>query len=69
MILKLTDIQLNKLKTAVKNNTETTSRMSLKMFNGNDFTHESLLTTRQKKTKLGNTFNNNLQTDIKLSKV
>ena len=48
MILKLTDIQLNKLKTAVKNNTETTSRMSFKMFNGNDLTHESLLTTRQK---------------------
>ena len=32
----LSDIQLKKLKTAVKNNTGTTLRMSLKMFDGND---------------------------------
>ena len=37
--------------------------MSLKIFNGNDLPHESLLTARQK-TKLRNAFNNN----IKLSK-
>ena len=30
--VKLTDTQLKKLKTAVKNNTGTTLRMSLKMF-------------------------------------
>ena len=41
--------------------------MSLKMFNGNDLPHELLLTTRQK-TKLRNAFNNNMSTDIKLSK-
>ena len=34
--VKLTDIQLKKLKTAVKNKTETTLRMSFKMFDGND---------------------------------
>ena len=65
--LKLTDMQLKKLKTAVKNKTGTTLRMSLKMFNGNDLPHELLLTTRQK-TKLRNAFNNNMSTDLKLSK-
>ena len=45
---KLTDTQLNKLKTAVKYKTGTTLRMSLKMFDENDLPHELLLTTRQK---------------------
>ena len=63
----LSDAQLKKLKTAVKNKTGTTLRMSLKMFNGNDIPHELLLTTRQK-TKLRNAFNNNMSTDLKLSK-
>ena len=44
-----------------------TLRMSLRMFDGNDRRHELLLTTQQK-TKLRNAFNNNMQTDIKLSK-
>ena len=38
------------------------------MFNENDLPHELLLTTRQK-TKLRNAFNNNMSTDLKLSKV
>ena len=37
------------------------------MFNGNDLPHELLLTTRQK-TKLRNSFNNNMSTDLKLPK-
>ena len=37
------------------------------MRNGNDLSHELLLTTRQK-TKLRDTFNNNMLTDLKLSK-
>ena len=37
------------------------------MFNGNDLPDELLLTTRQK-TKLKNTSNNNLSTDLKISK-
>ena len=65
--VKLSDTQLKKLKTAVKDKTGTTLRMSLKMFNGNDLPHELLLTTRQK-TKLRNAFNNNMSTDIKLSR-
>ena len=46
--VKLTDTQLKKLKTAVKNNTRTTLKMSSKMFDGNDLPHDYLLTTRQK---------------------
>ena len=56
---KLSDTQLKKLKT--------TLRISLKMFNGNYLPHELLLTTKQK-TKLRNAFNNNMSTDLKLSK-
>ena len=37
------------------------------MFNGNNLSHELLLITRQK-TKLRNAFNNNISTDLKLSK-
>ena len=48
-----------KTKTAVKNNTGATSRMSLKMSDGNDRFHELLLTTRQR-TNLRNAFNNNM---------
>ena len=65
--VKLSDTQMKKLKTAVRNKTGTILRMSLKMFNGNDLPHELLLATRQK-TKLRNAFNNNMSTDLKLSK-
>ena len=65
--VKLSDAQLKKLKTAVKNKAGKTLRMSLKMFNGNDLPHELLLTTRQK-AKLRNAFNNNMSTDLKPSK-
>ena len=41
--------------------------MSLKIFYGNDLPHELLLTTRQK-TKLRNAFNNNMSTDLTVSK-
>ena len=37
------------------------------MFDGNSLPHELLLTTRQK-TKIRNAFNNNMATDLKLSK-
>ena len=37
------------------------------MFDRNDLPHELLLTTRQK-SELRNAFNNNMSTDIKLSK-
>ena len=65
--VKWSDIQLKKLKTGVKNKSETTLRISLNMFHGNDLPHELLLTTRQK-INLRNVFNNNMSTDLKLSK-
>ena len=65
--IRLTDAQLKKLKTTVKDKTGTTLIMILKMLDGNDLPHELLLTTRQK-AKLKNVFNNNILTDVKLSK-
>ena len=50
---KLSNSQLNKLKSAVKNRQGTTLRMSAKIFKGNNVLHELLLTTRQT-TKLRN---------------
>ena len=64
--VKLSDTQLKKIKTAVKDKTGTTLRISLKLFDGNHLPHELLLTTRQ--TKLTNAFNNNMSTDLKLSR-
>ena len=65
--VKLSYTQLKKLKTAVKDKTGTTLRMNLKILDGNDLPHELLLTTRQK-AKLINALNNNMSTDLKLSK-
>ena len=65
--VKLTNAQLKQLKTAVKDKTGTTLKMNSKFLNGNDLPHELLLTTRQK-TKLINAFDNNMSTDLKLSK-
>ena len=65
--VKLSNSQLKRLKDAVSNNTGTNLRISLKMFNGDNLPHESLLTTR-KKTKRRNAFNNNTSTNIKLTK-
>ena len=65
--VKLSDSRLNKLKTGVKNQTGTSLRMNIRMFNGNNLPHEFLLTTR-KTTKLRNAIENNMSTDIKLPK-
>ena len=65
--VKSSDSQLNKQKTAVKNQTGATLRMNIKIFNGKNLPHELLLTTRQK-TKLRNAFENNMPTGIRLSK-
>ena len=65
--VRLSNGQLKKLKDAVSNNTGTTLRISLKMFNGNNLPHELLLTRRQK-TKVRNAFNNNKSVSIKLFK-
>ena len=65
--VRLSGTRLKKPKTAVKNKTGKTLRINLKMFNGNNFPHELLLTRRQK-TKLRNALSNNMSTDLKLSK-
>ena len=64
---KLTNVQLNKLKKAVKSNEGATLRLGIRNFNKDERPHELLLTIRQN-TKLRNALNNNSATDIKLSK-
>ena len=64
---KLTNVQLNKLKKAVKFNEGATLRLGIRNFNKDEPSHELLLTTRQN-TKLRNAVNNYSATDIKLSK-
>ena len=63
----LKNVQLNKFKKAIKSNEGATLRLGIKNFNKVELPHELLLTTRQN-TKLRNAINNNLTTDIKLSK-
>ena len=65
--VKLTNLQLSKLKKAVKSNEGATLRIGIKNLNKDELPHELLLTARQR-TKLRNTINNNSATDIKLSK-
>ena len=64
---KLTNVQLNKFKKAVKSNEGVTLRLGIRNFNKDEHPHELLLTTRQN-TKLRNAVNKNSATDIKLSK-
>ena len=64
---KLTNVQSNKFKKAVKSNEGATLRLGIRNFNKDERPHELLLTTRQN-TKLRNAYNNNSATDIKLSK-
>ena len=47
--VKLTHSRLKKLKNAVKNKTGTTLRMNLKMFDGNDLTHDNKIKNEAKK--------------------
>ena len=67
MNLKLTDTQLKKLKSTFQNKAGTTLRISLKMFDWIDQPHD-VLPARRQKTKLRHVFNNNMSTDLKLSK-
>ena len=69
--VKLSSLQLSKLKSAIKNETDVVLRISSNMVgNSNDninFPHELLLTNRQV-ANLCKAFANHLSTDIKLSK-
>ena len=64
---KLTNVQITKLKRSVKSNEKVSLRVGFKNFDKDELPHELLLRTRQN-TKLRNAINNNLSTDIKLSK-
>ena len=67
--VKLSNSQLNKLKSAIKNETEVVLRLSSNMIGNNEtnFPHELLLTDRQV-SSLCKSFANNSSADIKLSK-
>ena len=67
--VKLSNAQLNKLKSAIKNETEVVLRLSSNMIgdNGTNFPHKLLLTNRQV-SNLRKAFTDNSSTDIKLSK-
>ena len=64
---KISNILLSKLKTAVENNEGTKLRINSKTFNPDNLPHELFLTQRQI-TKIRNNIENNMSTDIKLSK-
>ena len=67
--VKLSNSQLNKLKSAIKNEAEVILRLSSNMIgdNENNFPHELLLTNRQV-SNIRKSFPNNSSTDIKLPK-
>ena len=67
VIVKLSNTQLKKLKTAARNKTGTAPKLSFKMFNGNDLP-DVLLLTKIQKPKSRNAFNKNMSTDLKFSK-
>ena len=66
---KLSNSQLNKLKSAIKNKTEAVLRLLSNMVGDDEtnFPHKLLLTNRQV-ANLREAFANNLSTEIKLSK-
>ena len=67
--VKLSNSQLNKFKSAIKNETDVVLRLSSNMMGDNEanFPHKLLLTTRQV-SNLREAFANNSLADIKLSK-
>ena len=62
-MVKLTNVQLSKLKSAAKNKTGTILGVNQRNFEDEEFLHELFLTTRQT-TKTRNAFTNNMSTDI-----
>ena len=67
--VELSNSQLNKLKSAIKNETEVVLRLSTNMVgdNENNFPHKLLLTNRQV-ANIRKAFANHSSSDIKLSK-
>ena len=65
--VRLSDSKLNRLRSAVRNQTGATLRINIKMFNGNNLPHELLLTTRQKEVRTA--IENNTSTGVELYKL
>ena len=67
--VKLSNLQLNKFKSAIRDETEVVLRLSSNMIGDNEtnFSHKLLLTNRQV-ANLHKAFANHSPTDIKLSK-
>ena len=65
---KLSNSQLNKLKSTVKNKQGITLRMNARMLSANNLPHELLLTTKQTTKLKKNAIENNMSTDIKQTK-
>ena len=65
--IKLTNTQLNKLKSAAKNKAGTTLKINKKNFQDEELPHKLLLTTR-KKTEIWNPIANNMLTDKNFNK-
>ena len=65
--VKLTNTQLNKLKSGAKNKKGTILRLNKKNFEDEELPHELFQATRQT-TKIRNAFANNMLTDKRLSK-
>ena len=68
--VKLSNSQINKIKSAIKNKTEVVFRLSSNMIGDNEtnFPHKLLLTNRQV-SNLRKAFASHLSADIKLSKI
>ena len=68
--VKLSNSQLNKFKSAIKNETDVVLRLSSNMIDDNetDFPHKLLLTNRQV-SNLRKAFANHLSADLRLSKI
>ena len=65
--VKLSNSQLSKLKSAIKNETDVVLRLSSNMVGNTNFPHELLLTNREVEN-IRKAFSNHLSTDTKLSK-
>ena len=65
--VKLTNMKLNKLKSAARNQKRTIFRLTKQKFEDEELPHELFLTTRQT-IRICNVITNNMSTVIKLSK-
>ena len=65
--VRLTNTQLNKVKSSVSSKTGTILIINKKKVEDEKWLHELFITIRQT-TKIGNAFTNDMTTDIKLSK-